>query len=54
MSTFKHIKCIFRGSYIQPHCDKPAEYIYLGKSYCKEHMELRGKEFRTNPDLDAN
>ena len=25
-------------------CDKLAEYVYLGKSYCKKHMEVRGKE----------
>ena len=39
------IKCIYRTDIeVEQHCDKPADYIYLGKSYCAEHMEVRSKE----------
>lgn len=38
------IKCIYRTNTIEPHCDKEAEYIYTGKSYCAKHLEIRSKE----------
>lgn len=40
------MKCIF--SLAQdckpPRCDKDAEYIFLGKSYCKEHLEFHAEQ----------
>lgn len=41
----KMLKCIYRQEPIDNHCDEEAEYIYLGKSYCKKHMEIRSKDF---------
>lgn len=38
------MKCIYRKTAAFPRCDKEADYIYLGKSYCAEHMELRAEE----------
>ena len=40
------IKCIYRNAERapEPHCDKEADYIYLGKSYCAEHLEVRSEE----------
>lgn len=39
------IKCIYRDfEEILPHCDKEADYIYIGKSYCAEHLEIRAAE----------
>jgi hypothetical protein len=42
------IKCIYREDdwVPQTHCDKPADYIYVGKSYCATHMEIRGEELQ--------
>ncbi len=41
------IKCIYKAHELdREHCDRPADYIYLGKSYCFEHMEIRGNEQR--------
>jgi len=45
------MKCIFRKNPTDPHCDKEAEYIYLGKSYCGEHMELRSKQFNEEDNV---
>jgi hypothetical protein len=39
------IKCIYRtNDYHGAHCGKEADYIYLGKSYCSEHLEIRAVE----------
>lgn len=27
-----------------PHCDAQAEYIFLGKSYCAQHIKIRSDE----------
>lgn len=41
------LKCIYRENLEDVgHCDKEAEYIYLGKSYCLEHMEIRSEDFK--------
>lgn len=41
------MKCIYRERFDEgtPHCDKKADYIYLGKSYCAEHMEVRSAHY---------
>jgi uncharacterized cupredoxin-like copper-binding protein len=38
------MKCIYSETFKQPRCDKDAEYIFLGKSYCAEHLEIRANE----------
>lgn len=39
------MKCIYREKITdKKHCDASAEYIYLGKSYCAKHMEIRNAE----------
>ena len=38
------MKCIFSTTGEPPRCDKDAQYIYLGKSYCAVHLEIRSKE----------
>lgn len=35
------MKCIYREMQGEFHCDKAAEYIYLGKSYCSFHLAMR-------------
>ena len=46
------MKCIF--SWAQDgkpqRCDKEAEYIYLGKSYCNEHLEFHATEMNIKID----
>ena len=38
------IKCIYRDTEDGPHCNMPADYIYLGKSYCATHLKIRAEE----------
>jgi hypothetical protein len=40
------IKCIYREDNWTPfaHCNEPADYTYMGKSYCAPHMEIRSSE----------
>jgi hypothetical protein len=52
------IKCIFTSD---PEgkinrCNKEADYIYLGKSYCNEHMLLRAQNAKEslNYEQDKN
>jgi hypothetical protein len=35
------MKCIYAKTCEPPRCNKLADYVYLGKSYCKKHVELR-------------
>jgi hypothetical protein len=40
------ILCIFRENDWEEHthCDQEAIYIYMAKSYCRKHMEIRSEE----------
>lgn len=40
------IKCLYREDHWreQRHCDRKADYIYLGRSYCAEHTEIRSEK----------
>ena len=43
------MKCIYRESFGEtPHCDKKADYVFLGKSYCAEHLKIRADEADKN------
>ena len=38
------MKCVFRKTPDLPICGKLAEYVTLGRSWCKKHMEIRVAE----------
>lgn len=40
------MKCIASETHTPPRCDKEATYIYLGKSYCDEHLEERAEQVK--------
>lgn len=46
-----NIKCISTRESSE-NCDEHAEYIYLGKSYCKRHMELSVKSAKEERKID--
>jgi hypothetical protein len=47
------MKCIFKGNTNTSHCDDPADYVYLGKSYCAYHLEIRAKEANSPETLHS-
>ncbi len=42
------IKCVYKQDHFsaEPHCNKEVDYIFLGKSYCKEHFGVRSDEMK--------
>ena len=39
------LKCISTRDLNRGHCDMPADYVYVGKSYCYRHMKFAVEEF---------